>query len=131
MSADTGHRHGHEYIMKRIGEILTESYGLSSDILLDGLKIQDEKGGRIGEILIGQKALTETDVLQALGLQFGLKFLSAIPLSEFKTDFAEAVPIQFLKRYRLVPVFTQDTAFIATNDPLLFQPLDDLKLLLL
>jgi general secretion pathway protein E len=40
------------------------------------------------------------------------------------------VPIQFLKRYRMVPVLTQDGAFIATNDPLLFQPLDDLRLLL-
>src|SRR4030042_1558676 len=44
--------------------------------------------------------------------------------------FTESVPIHFLKKYGMGPIITQDKAFIAANDPLLFQPLDDLKLLL-
>ncbi|MBW2609588.1 MAG: type II secretion system ATPase GspE [Deltaproteobacteria bacterium] len=116
--------------MKLIGEILIENHGLSSEALAEGLEIQGKKGGRIGEILIRQKKILETDLLKALGVQFGLKFSSTLPIDKLKTDFTETVPIQFLKRYMMMPVFTPDTAFIATNDPLLFQPLDDLKLLL-
>ena len=46
------------------------------------------------------------------------------------TEFTEKAPIQFLKKYRMVPVMNPKEAYIATHDPLLFQPLDDLKLLL-
>jgi len=37
---------------------------------------------------------------------------------------------QILKKYKMVPVVVANGAFIAFNDPLLFQPLDDLRLLL-
>ncbi|MDB9822797.1 type II secretion system ATPase GspE [Deltaproteobacteria bacterium] len=116
--------------MKLIGEILRENRNLSEESLSEGLRIQEEKGGRIGEILIRQKAISEADLLKALALQFGLEFLPSIPIDEMKTEFTENVPIQFLKKHRMVPVITSDRAFLTVNDPLLFQPLDDLKLLL-
>ncbi len=115
--------------MKLIGEILSETCGLSEEVLSEALKIQEEKGGRIGEILIRQKAISEADLLKALGIQFGLRFSSHLP-TDLQTDFTEQVPIQFLKKYNMVPVITPDGACIAINDPLLFQPLDDLRLLL-
>ena len=37
---------------------------------------------------------------------------------------------EFLKKYKMVPVVVPNGGFIATNDPLLFQPLDDLRLLM-
>ena len=116
--------------MEQIGEILSKICGLSHEALSNGLKIQEERGGRIGEILILQKSISESDLLEALGVQFGLKFLSTIPIVDLNTDFTERVPIQFLKRYKMVPIMTPKDAFIATNDPLLFQPLDDLMFLL-
>ena len=44
--------------MKLIGQILVDKHGLSPDVLAEALKLQEEKGGRIGEILIRQKAIT-------------------------------------------------------------------------
>ena len=116
--------------MKLIGEILIENCGLSPETLSQGLGIQEEKGGRIGEILIRQKSISETDLLKALGTQFGMDFTPSIPVEELKTDFIETVPIQFLKKHRMLPVITADRSFIVANDPLLFQPIDDLKLLM-
>jgi general secretion pathway protein E len=116
--------------MKLIGEILIENCGLSPETLSQGLGIQEEKGGRIGEILIRQKSISETDLLRALGTQFGMDFTPSIPVEELKTDFIETVPIQFLKKHRMLPVITADRSFIVANDPLLFQPIDDLKLLM-
>ena len=113
-----------------IGEILTEISGLSVEVLTEALKVQEEKGGRIGEILIDRKAVSEADVLKGLGTQFGLPFWPSLRTEDFKTDFAQQVPIQFLKKYKMVPVVKDEGAFIAVNDPLAFQPLDDLRLAL-
>jgi general secretion pathway protein E len=116
--------------MKLIGEILMETSGLKEDALSNGLSVQVEKGGRIGEILIKQKAISENDLLQALGIQFSLKFTPTLPTDDLQTEFTEQVPIQFLKKYTMVPVITGGDTRIAINDPLIFQPIDDLRLLL-
>jgi general secretion pathway protein E len=116
--------------MKLIGEILTEDFDLPEEALSQGLKTQEEKGGRIGEILIQKKSLSEINLLKALGFQLGIDFLPTIPVDGLNTEFAEIVPIHFLKKYRMVPVITPGKTFIAANDPLLFQPFDDLELLL-
>jgi general secretion pathway protein E len=116
--------------MKLIGQILIDKHGLSPDILQEALKIQEEKGGRIGEILIRQKAITETDLLKALGTQFEMEFIPSIPVEDLKIDFTEKLPIQFVKKYGMLPVINSEKAFIAVNDPLFFQPLDDLKLIM-
>jgi general secretion pathway protein E len=113
-----------------IGEILTEQCGLAADVLAAALEAQEEKGGRIGEILIDRKAVSEADVLKSLGVQFGLPFWPTLPTEDLATDFTEHLPIQFLKKYKMVPVFKGEEAFVAVNDPLVFQPLDDLRLAL-
>ncbi len=113
-----------------IGEILRDICGLSNESLEEALRIQEEKGDRIGEILVRQKAISDSDLLKALSIQFNLPFSSTLPIEELNTEFTAKVPIQFLKKYKMVPVVVPNGAFIATNDPLLFQPLDDLRLLL-
>jgi len=117
-------------MMKPIGTILSEISGISDQALNEALRVKAEKGGRIGEILIRQKAILESDLLKALSIQLDLPFSATLPLEEFNTEFTKEVPIQFLKKYKMVPVVTPQRTFIAVNDPLLFQPLDDLRLLL-
>jgi len=113
-----------------IGEILRDICGLSNESLEEALRIQEEKGDRIGEILVRQKAISDSDLLKALSIQFNLPFSSTLPIEDLNTEFTTKIPIQFLKKYKMVPVVVSTGAFIATNDPLLFQPLDDLRLLL-
>ena len=116
--------------MRLIGEILTEICNLSGDKLSEALITQEEKGGRIGEILIRQKAILETDLLKGLGVQYNLEFRPTLPVNDLKTGFADIAPIQFLKKFSMVPVITPEEAFIAINDPTQFQPVDDLRSLL-
>jgi general secretion pathway protein E len=115
--------------MKPIGQILSETCGLSEVVLAETLKVQEQKGGQIGEILIQQKAISESDMLKALSIQLDLPFFSDLSTEDLNTDFTEKIPIQFLKRYKMIPVFTTNEACIAVNDPLLFQPVDDLRLI--
>ncbi|MBN1276779.1 MAG: type II secretion system ATPase GspE [Deltaproteobacteria bacterium] len=116
--------------MRPLGEILVENCGLSRETLSNALKIQEMDGGRIGEILIRQRAISEPDLLKALSIQFGIPYSITLPSEDIEISFTEKVPIQFLKKYKMVPVITPEGSFIALNDPLLFQPLDDLRLIL-
>jgi general secretion pathway protein E len=120
------------YLMthKFIGEILKEICSFSDDIFDEALEIQREKGGRIGEILIQKGAIGEGDLLKARGVQFGLPLWHTISTEDMDTSFTEKIPIQFLKKYKMVPVVRSDGVYIAVNDPTLFQPIDDLHIIL-
>jgi len=115
--------------MKLIGEILAESCNIKPEIINQALALQKEKRERFGEILVEQKIISEPDLLKALSVQFEMEYLPTLP-RDIELDFTDKVPIQFLKKYRIVPVVTADSVCIAVNDPLLFQPLDDLVMLL-
>lgn len=127
--AESAERHGHVFIMKIIGEILKKICSLSEETLAEALMIQEEKGGRIGEILIQKGAIKEADLLKALSIQFGLPLWATISTEDMDISFTEHIPIQFLRKYKMVPVVIRDKVYIAVNDPMLFQPLDDLCLI--
>jgi len=115
--------------MKLIGEILAESCNIQPEVIAQALALQKDKKERFGEILVEQKIIAEPDLLKALSVQFDMEYMPTLP-RDIKPDFTDKVPIQFLKKYRMVPVVTADRVFIAVNDPLLFQPLDDLVMLM-
>ncbi|MBW2645017.1 MAG: type II secretion system ATPase GspE [Deltaproteobacteria bacterium] len=115
---------------KLIGEILKETGRLSEDVLSEGLKQQKEDGGRLGEILIKLGAITEENLLEALSIQFDIPYLQSLPAETEGFYYATQIPIHYLKRYNMVPVIDANGVRVAFNDPLLFQPLDDLRIVL-
>jgi general secretion pathway protein E len=116
-------------MVRLIGDILKEIRSLSEDTLAEALVIQKERGGRLGEILIEKGAITEPDLLKALGIQFGLPVWTSISREDMDISFTERIPIQFLKKYKMVPVTTHDKVYIAVNDPMSFQAQDDVCLI--
>ncbi len=115
--------------MHLIGEILLEISGLNQESLDKGLEIQKDKGGRIGEILLHQKAIQEVDLARALGRQLGLEFTPSLP-SDINTDFTDQVPIHFLKKFRMIPLVGPEGNSLVVYDPFLFQAQDELCQLL-
>ena len=112
--------------MKPIGEMLVESFGLEEEALVGALEVQAEKGGRLGEILVQQKKLSEDDLLQARSLQCGLELKMTIPPAP-DPFFTDRIPIGFLKKFKMIPVATPEESYIALADPFYFQQLDDLQ----
>jgi len=137
-------------MQKPLTQILKENFGVSEEDLKEAQKIKTEKGGPFGEILVAKKTITETQLLEALSIQYDIPFWPDLPLDSFKTDFISQVPIQFLKKYVMVPLISDTKAsgvdnslsqlepenatetlpdsgaIIAINDPACIQPLDDL-----
>ena len=137
-----------------LAEILVDNYDLEEDALAEAQRLREDKGGRIGDILVQQKNISETQLLQALSIQYDLPYWPKLPLENEESEFTEKIPIQFLKKYNMVPLeyhnpitaancglaplnskgSDQQAApagfVIAINDPLNFHALDDLVRLL-
>lgn len=112
--------------MKSLGQVLVDSYGIAPEQIEQALLTQQEKGGRLGEILVQQKVLTPPQLLEARSTQSGLELLKELPP---KPDpfFIARVPIQYLKKFKMIPVATPEQSFIALAEPANFQQVDDLE----
>ena len=111
--------------MERIGVILREICPLSPEAVAAALAVQQEKGGRLGEILRHQNRITEEQLLNALGRQFGMAVVMRIDAVDM-AELCRRIPIQFLKKHAMVPFTMAGECCLAVNDPLNFQPTDDI-----
>ncbi|HUB10032.1 MAG TPA: type II secretion system ATPase GspE [Myxococcales bacterium] len=124
--------HGPAFLCGRpLGQILKETAGLSEEKLAEALAQQAEKGGRLGEILVGLKVLGEEEVLRALAIQLDLPFSAKLSIDEITPDLIEKLPINFAKQAKLLPLRQEGGAIVlATGDPLDTALLDEARLLL-
>ncbi|MFQ5455899.1 MAG: type II secretion system ATPase GspE [Nitrospirota bacterium] len=115
----------------KIGEILRQKYSLTAEQLDEGLKIQGEKGGKIGEILIRLNYIKEDELLEALSIQLSIPYLGDIQVSRIQKDLLVNVPITFAKRYTLIPIQRDDDKIlVAVSNPMNISAIDDLRLIL-
>jgi len=120
---------------KRFGDLLLEikrgapGGALTPEAVEQARALQRTEGGRLGEILIKMRVVTEEDVLNALGRQLGMAFMPELKADEVDADLASIVPIGFAKQHRVLPIKRDgDSAVIATADPLDVGALDDLRM---
>jgi len=141
-------------MIKNLSHILKTKYGLSEEDFAEAGRIQQEKGGQLGQILLQKKNLTEVQLLDALSVQYEIPFWPELPLDNLGNDLVKNISIQFLKKYIMIPMLIRPMeknpakmlhqksgpdvvedkdkrlAIIAVNDPASFQPLDDLARLI-
>jgi len=133
-----------------LAEILVDRYDLNEDDLAEARRLREDKGGRIGDILVQQKNISEKQLLEAFSIQYNLPYWPKLPLENAESEFTDKIPIQFLKKFNMVPLeyrkpitasdcdltplnsddSDQQVApagyVVAINDPLNFHALDDL-----
>ena len=116
---------------QRLGEILVQRGVIDASVLEQALAIQAERGGRLGEVMTGQGLIPERELIAALGEQLHLEVLSAIDATTIPDELVTAVPINFAKQYKLVPLaHTEDGQVeVACADPLAVGAIDDLAVL--
>jgi general secretion pathway protein E len=124
---------------KRFGELVIELHRKSAGrgaetrvtpaVIEQALTTQGLEGGRIGEILVKMRAVTEEEVLQVLGTQLGLTCAFDLKADDVDTELATLVPIGFAKQHRMLPMKRDgESALVATTDPLDIGALDDLRM---
>jgi len=112
--------HAPAYLFGRpLGEILIESFGLDRAKLEEALLAQAEKGGRLGEVLIGMKVITDEQVTRALAAQLDLEYLELVSVDDVDVELVKNVPINFAKLSKFIPLKREgDFIAIAIADPL-------------
>ncbi len=128
--------------------ILEKRFGLTQENLQEARRYRAEKEVSLGEALIQKKIISETQLLQALSIQYDIPLWPELPIENTGSETAQKVPIHFLKKHFMVPLtirpqfgdgsdtegkdasvtgyHPQPLHIIAINDPTTFQPLDDL-----
>jgi type IV pilus assembly protein PilB len=116
-------------IAKRLGELLVERKVITPEQLESALKIQQAKGGLLGQILVSLGFATEEAVAQAVTTQYGFPYL---PLKSYTIDpeLLCLIPENVARQYCLVPVDRiGDALTIAMADPLDAQVIEDIEML--
>ncbi len=116
-------------IAKQLGELLLERKLITQEQLDHALKVQQSKGGLLGQILVTLGYTTEEAVAQALTAQYGFPFL---PLKSYSIegDFLNLVPQNVAEQYCLIPVDRiGDTLAVAMADPLNTSAVEDIEMI--
>lgn len=104
--------------------------GVSAEALEEARQAQGKNGAGFFEFLLRKKAISETELLKIFSDHFDLSIVSELPLENIDIGFTQEVSIQYLKKHKMMPFVTAESALIAVNDPANFQPIDDLRRLL-
>ncbi len=117
-----------------IGEILISQGTLRPEHLERALARQADEGGLIGEHLLRMKAITELDLMRALGVQYETPVLDTLPDPEdVDVELIERLPINFAKQHTVIPVGRNERSRrvrVALADPLALDVLDDISVLI-
>ena len=116
-------------IAKQIGDLLVERKMITPAQFQAASKIQQEKGGLLGQILVSLGVATEDAIAQALTSQYGFPYL---PLKNYaiEQDLIRLVPENVARQYCLIPVDRiGDTLTVAMADPLNARAVEDIEML--
>ncbi|MBI3615503.1 MAG: hypothetical protein HY211_03185 [Candidatus Omnitrophica bacterium] len=116
-------------ITKLIGELLVERKVVTPDQVAEALKLQEKRGGLLGQILVNLGYASEEAVAQALTLQYGFPYL---PLKRYTIDgdLLRLIPENVARQYCLVPVDRiGDTVTVAMADPLNMKAVEDIEMI--
>ncbi|MCX5925480.1 MAG: type II secretion system ATPase GspE [Candidatus Dependentiae bacterium] len=117
-------------ITKNIGEFLV-SYGLITvDQLRDCQQHMVQDGVSLQTCLITKKMATAEAIARAYAAYASLDYVGIITDKMADLDMLAKVPLKFLRDNVVIPISIDGRLVILTADPMKFQPLDEVNLLL-
>jgi general secretion pathway protein E len=117
-------------VTQQLGQALVETTSLSPEALERALQRQAESGQRLTRVLLELELLPEGELLEALSRMYRLPLRPDVKPAEIDAELATQVPISFAKAHSLLPFRkTPSTIEVLMSDPLLTDPLDDLRFL--
>lgn len=116
-------------VTKQLGELLVER-GIINDAQLEkALKLQKEKGGLLGQVLVLLGFVKEEEIAQALTVQYGFPYLP-LECYDINTEAIKTIPENVATQYNLIAIDKiGDLLTIAMSNPLNFQAVEDIELL--
>ncbi|MFU8804823.1 MAG: GspE/PulE family protein, partial [Bradymonadaceae bacterium] len=111
-----------------LGEILIQMGKVQPAHVERALRVQKDKGGRIGEILIDLEVATEEDVMIALSRQLDYPYEPKIDVEMVDLTLLESLQLGYARENGVFPYARRDGyVLVATDDPLNTEVLDEMR----
>jgi len=118
----------------KLGQILLKHTSLTEEQLQEALRIQQEDGGLLGEILIRKNMILPHELLSALCAQIGVPFLDDLKSGEIDPQLIGEIPINYAKTKEIIPLAREhspkgEVLLVAAANPFDPNVIEDLHLL--
>jgi general secretion pathway protein E len=114
-----------------IGDILVRRGLLPVDRMEEALRVADERGAQLTDVLTATNVVDELAMSRALAEEAGLPFLEELRVDQVPIDLVERTPINFARQHGVLPIGRDgEHVIVAVRNPLDPTPLDDLRALL-
>jgi general secretion pathway protein E len=114
-----------------IGEILVRRGALEPDKLEGALETAADRSVDLTAFLVATHAVEEHKLVRALADEVGMEFVEKIATDLIPEELVDAVPINFARQNRVLPLTqSDDSVRVAVANPLDPFPIDDLRILL-
>ncbi len=114
---------------KVIAELLQEKKGLSPEALQEFRR--EENGGSLSSLLLQKGWMTEEELFSSLGAKLRVPYWKDLEAQGLDPSLVSRVPIAFSKKHKIVPMKLENGVLTAAAvDPLNYEALDDLRLIL-
>ncbi len=115
---------------EKIGQILLKHTSLSQEQLNEALRIQQEEGGLLGEILVRKNLIVPHELMRALCVQLGVRFVEDLKPNDIDVKLIQEIPINYAKTKEVIPLALEDgTLQVAVSDPFNESIQEDLQVL--
>jgi general secretion pathway protein E len=115
---------------KDVGDLLIEAGLITTDQRDQCEKESNESGAAITECLLAKKIITPEALAKALAAYVGAPYIDAVTDKMADITTLGKIPLKFLRENEVMPVILDGKITTLTSNPMHFQPIDELSLLL-
>jgi len=115
-------------VRKRLGEILVDANMITEEQLSDCLTEQEETNESLGQILIRKGYVSETNIKDALELQYGINYVNPKHVN-ITPEVLAMVPESLIRQHTVIPIsFSNNRLTLAMVDPTNLPAVDDIRI---
>ncbi len=114
----------------RLGDLLLKYTSLTKEQLQECVQVQEEEGGRLGDILLRKKYVLPHEIMRALCAQIDLPYVEDLKANEIDPKLVDKIPINYARTREVLPIERTDTHLtIAMSDPFNLESIEDIRVL--
>ncbi len=117
-------------MIKTIEDVLVDSGDVNTQQINDCKKELEKSGTSLEKCLLDKKIITPEQLAQAYATYAGYEYVPSISEKMADLNLLSKIPLQFLRSNLVMPIMKDGKIVILTANPLNFQPLDELTMLL-
>ncbi len=87
----------------RLGDVLVNSKAITNTQLLQALDLQKGSGKKLGEVLVEEGIVTEEQIAMALSTQLGIELVDLTAIA-VSQDILDLIPVNVLKKNKVFPI---------------------------